>query len=752
VQDKRDLNFLKLRICVTFTLLLFYFTGSAALRGPDLGNGDADSIKTLLSASPKKQDAPDTANINRLNKLAEEYFQLNPDSTYYYAQISIGLSKKINYSWGQANGLLQLGRANSLRGKSFEAAQEFDAAVQLYKKLKDYSGLSKTYIAYGRMYNLLANYKSALYAINLALSYSKLLKDEHGATDAYKNMGIICYSEGQLPNALDFYYKALFIALKNNYKVLSGEIYNDIGVTLQAMEVYPNALTYFYKALNIVQGENDLQGVGTMNENIGEVLLAQKKYGVSLSHLYIALKIAKKQNDIDGLTSLYTDIGLCYAHTGDLPKAVKFLDTSVRVAGNYKFVYNQAYAYIGLSTAYNMQKNYAGAYKLALQGQALAVKLGNLSVRADASLQLSKTLTGLGRYKEADDLLNQYLQLKNEVKDNESIQKLTSYNYELDFTEKQHQLEQQQQERDLLYQQKIHSQRLINTIFVVVLAGMITIAFVYYRQKRKQQNINEQLEEKNHEVLHQKANIDEQAHKLNDLNTLKDRLISVLAHDLRAPLSTLRGLFSLLQDDSITHQELVEMIPTVLKKLEYTSDFLDTLLFWINSQMENFENSVKVFSINDIVSYEIESHREQALLKGVSFIDKVPDETLASADPNSIRIVIRNLITNAIKFSKHGDVIGISAVVEDGDVIISVKDTGVGIPETQLKKLFRNKVDSKTGTGNESGTGMGLLFCKDLIEKCNGRIWVISQQGEGSEFTFTVPASTGIPVTSVLNT
>lgn len=717
------------------------------LRVSDAGDGNIDSIKTLLNNTSPKQDIADTTYINRLNKLAEEYFQFNPDSTFYYARKSIELSKKINYSAGLADGLLQLGRANTLRGKSTEATQNFNTAIQLYEKLKDIHGLGKAYIAYGRMYNLLADYKSALSSLNLALGCSRQLKDEYGITDAYKNIGIVYYSEGQLSNALDYYYKGLFIAVKNHYKVLSGEIYNDIGVTLQAMEVYPIALTYFYKAMGIVQSENDVQGVGTMHENIGEILLAEKKYEDALVHLFQALTIAKKQNDVDGLTSLYTDIGLCYAHSGQLPKAKKYLDTSVRIASSYKVVYNQAFAYIGLSTAYNMEKDYANAYKLALQGQALAERLGNISVRADAALQLSKTLTGLGKYKEANDELNKYLELKNEIKSNESIQKLTSYNYDLDFTEKRHHLEQQQHERELLYQQKIQSQRLMNIIFLLAFAAMIVTAFVYYKQKRKQQRINKQLEEKNHEVLLQKTSIDEQAHKLNDLNTLKDRLISVLAHDLRAPLSTLRGLFSLLQDDSISHKDLIAMTPTVLKKLEYTSDFLDTLLFWINSQMENFENSVKVFSIKETVANELEGHEEQAAAKGISLLDYVPEGTMGSADPNSIRIVIRNLITNAIKFCKDGDVIGITAVIEDNNVVISVKDTGMGIPEAQLKKLFRNKVDSKTGTSNESGTGMGLLFCKDLIEKCNGRIWVTSKVGEGSEFTFTVPVGVSSPIT-----
>jgi two-component system sensor histidine kinase/response regulator len=270
---------------------------------------------------------------------------------------------------------------------------------------------------------------------------------------------------------------------------------------------------------------------------------------------------------------------------------------------------------------------------------------------------------------------------------------------------------------------------------------MVAISIVYYRRKRKHQKINAMLEERNREVLQQKTDLDDQAQKLNDLNTLKDRLISVLAHDLRAPLSTLRGLFSLLQDETISHQQLLEMIPNVLKKLEYTSDFLDTLLFWINSQMDNFERSAKKFHLKDIVAYEVECYHEQAVLKGIKLVDNVPDDITASADPNSIRIVIRNLITNAIKFSRNDDTIEINAGQQDEHThIISVRDTGTGMSEDQLHKLFKSKVNSDTGTNNESGTGMGLLFCKDLIEKCHGRIWVTSKQGHGTEFFFTLPS------------
>ena len=185
---------------------------------------------------------------------------------------------------------------------------------------------------------------------------------------------------------------------------------------------------------------------------------------------------------------------------------------------------------------------------------------------------------------------------------------------------------------------------------------------------------------------------------------------------------------------------MLEMIPGVLKKLEYTSDFLDTLLFWINSQMENFDSSAKNFQLKDIVAYEAENYAEQAALKGINLIDKVPDDIAASADPNSVRIVIRNLITNAIKFSKENDTIEINARKYDSrNKIITVTDTGTGMSPEQLNKLFKSKVNSSTGTNNESGTGMGMLFCKDLVEKCNGTIWVTSTLGKGTQFSFTVP-------------
>ena len=683
----------------------------------------------------------DTANINRLNKAAAAHFRSDPDSTFQLAKQSIALSRKTGYAQGLADGLVQEGHASYFKGKSADAIKDFDEAIGIYKNLNDQKGLAACYVQYGRMYNILADYSKALGYLNMALAIDKKVGDEYALTDCHKNIGIVYFSQGKLSKALDFYYEALFIAVKNHYSLLTAELYNNIGVILQNMEVYPNALEYYKKSIAIFEGTNNLQALGTLHENVGEVLLAQNDYDNAIKYLTKANNIAKRQHDQDGLSSVYTDLGLCYANKNQFQKAISYLDTSLRIGIKYKIVYNQAYSLIGFATVYNMQKDYKKAYSYALQGQQLAIKLGNLSVRANAALQLNKTLAGLGRVTEAYQSLNEYIELKKGLKDNESIQKLTSYNFELSFAVKQRLVEQEQRDKDLLYKQDSRAQRLTNLIFFIIIIAMVATTGIYYTEKRKQQKINKLLENKNTEVLQQKSDLNDQADKLNSLNNLKDRLIAILAHDLRAPLSTLRGLFGLLQDDSISHQELLDMIPGVLKKLEYTSDFLDTLLFWINSQMENFDRAAKSFSVKQIVAAETESYHEQASLKGINLFENIPDNILALADPDSVRIVTRNLITNAIKFSDKDDVIEVSARQDGQNILISIKDTGMGMTTEQSNKLFKSKVDSNIGTHNESGTGMGLLFCKDLVEKCNGTIWVTSKRGSGSEFSFTVPAN-----------
>lgn len=708
----------------------------------NLANYRVDSLKTLLGSSITNKDAPiDTLTINRINKLSHEFIDINPDSALFYAKIAIDKSIALKYNEGIADGMLQTGRVYTLKSDYDKAGKNLNGAKLLYLKIKDRLGLARCYIGIGRMYYRTANYNQASYYFNQALSINKELKNEAGIADTYHNIGMLADNIGKSSSALDNYFKSLSLDIKLRDKLSTASNYNDIGEVMKEMEIYPKSMEYYQRAVKIWEISKNIQGISTAYENIGEIYLFQKKYDDAIEYLSKSLTLTLKQDDKDGLSSLYNDLGLCYADKKQFNIALGYMAKALKMATDYKLDYDKAVALNGYATVCNLQKDYKNAYNYASLAKQQADKLGGLSVRATAALQLSTALGGLSRFEEAFEMRKAYDDLKDSLKSEENVQKLTSFNLESNFAEKQRRVAEQHQRIDDLYAQKIQKQRMLSAIFFIIILGMIAVLIVYYKARIKQQRINTILEDKNHEVLKQKTDLNDQAHKLNDLNNLKDRLISILAHDLRAPLSTLRGLFGLLDDDSISHEQFLSMIPQALKKLEYTSDFLDTLLFWINSQMENFESSSKSFSIKEIASYEVNSYVEQAADKGIKLTETISPTFTVSADPSSIRIVIRNLITNAIKFSRANDTIEISAQLqEDGFILVSVKDSGVGMSDTQLNKLFKSKVDSGMGTNNETGTGMGMLFCKDLIEKCNGRIWVQSEQSSGTEFFFTLPA------------
>ena len=177
-----------MRIYLTLTLLFISLSGFSIVN-----HGRVDSLKTLVASSMKNEDMPDTLNINRLNTLAQNYFDSNPDSTLYYGKKCIDLSKKINYKAGIGDGLIQIGHVYYFEGKYEQAKKAFNEAIVIYKSINDYKGLNKCYILYGRMYNLLADYKSALRYLNTAVEIGKKMGDELDEADANKNIGIVYF-------------------------------------------------------------------------------------------------------------------------------------------------------------------------------------------------------------------------------------------------------------------------------------------------------------------------------------------------------------------------------------------------------------------------------------------------------------------------------------------------------------------------------------------------------------------------------
>lgn len=697
-------------------------------------------MKKLIEASLlKNAGQPDTVTIKRIDKLATQYYQTNPDSTLYYGQLEMSLSEKINYQKGIADGTSQIASVNTLRGNYKESTKNYNIALNIYQQLKYNKGIGNCYDGLGRLQNTSGNYAAAIELYNKALPYFLKTPEDTDDGDCYNAMGIAYDSKGDLSKSLDSYFKALLINLKHNDQEAAASKYSNIGVIMQELELYPKALYYYQRALSIWEKAGDKLGISIACQNIGDMYIVQKDYKHAFNYTNRAYQLFKQLHNTEGLALVYYDLGLYDYYIKKLDSALYYLRRSLTLADENKMENAKAYAYIGLAMVYNWEKQYQKAHIYAVEGKKAGDRLKSLTIRTDASLQLSIALAGLKRFEEAYYERKNYGDLKSTLKQNENVHKAMFFNLELDFAKKQSELVASQHKKEEAYKKRIANQNSENLISAAIIVVLAIIILIYYKAKRKQQHIIKLLAEKNREVIEHQESLNEQAAKLNELNSLKDRLIGVLAHDLRAPISTLRGLFTLMTDENLSVDEFAAMTPKVFNKLENTSDFLDTLLSWINSQVDGKNDTIVSFFIGDLVDRELQHLDDKLHQKGISVQQNISPDAIALADPNSVRIVIHNFLTNAIKFSHRDSHIEISAKVENSEVFFCLKDHGIGMNDEYLNNLFKSHVISAAGTENEVGTGMGLLFCKDLIEKQKGKIWARSVLGTGTEMCFTLP-------------
>jgi len=234
--------------------------------------------------------------------------------------------------------------------------------------------------------------------------------------------------------------------------------------------------------------------------------------------------------------------------------------------------------------------------------------------------------------------------------------------------------------------------------------------------------------------------------QLKELNTTKDTFFSILAHDLKNPFTSLYSISDILiaNYQNLEEKEKLMMLRNMHKSAEHIFNLLENLLTWSSSQRGSIDYSPEKFNISSLIQMNMNLHKLPAEKKGVVLATNIADDLPAYGDREMTSTVIRNLINNAVKFSNKGGTVEVKILNKKKLFEVIVSDHGVGIPAEDLKKLFR--IDEKyksVGTEGESGTGLGLVLCKEFVEKNGGEIWCKTEEGSGTEFHFTIPRYTG---------
>ncbi len=246
------------------------------------------------------------------------------------------------------------------------------------------------------------------------------------------------------------------------------------------------------------------------------------------------------------------------------------------------------------------------------------------------------------------------------------------------------------------------------------------------------------------EIVHF-SNIDElerKNQKLEKLNKLKDKLFSVISHDVRNPLVALRQLIHLLEEDGISEEDLRNFIPSINQQLYHVTNSLETTLNWVINQMQNNRLHPVYFDVSKLIADNLLLLLPEAKRKQINLTAMSSDSIPVFADKEMINLVIRNLIANAIKFTPQEGEIKVSCQANVKFAIVKIKDTGVGVSEVVRQKILDKEIFTTLGTNKEKGTGLGLLFCQEFISLNGGFFGIYSEAGKGSEFIFSIPLQT----------
>ncbi|WP_421919988.1 ATP-binding protein [Marinifilum sp.] len=255
---------------------------------------------------------------------------------------------------------------------------------------------------------------------------------------------------------------------------------------------------------------------------------------------------------------------------------------------------------------------------------------------------------------------------------------------------------------------------------------------------RKRMMVKDQLEE---ELTRQKVMIERQRKELESLNATKDKFFSIIAHDLKNPFASLIGASDFLVNDSndLSQEQLANFHKIINQSARRGYRLLENLLEWARMQTGDISFKPKQIDLWNLVNEVVNLLTGSAEQKEISLSANIQEDLSANVDENMLNAVVRNLISNAIKFTPRGGEIVISSRILNQFIEITVADNGIGMPQEKIQKLFR--IDEKVtqnGTENETGTGLGLILCKEFVERHGGKIKVVSEAGKGSRFIFTI--------------
>jgi signal transduction histidine kinase len=629
------------------------------------------------------------------------------DKALKYISQTEKLSQKLNYQNGIAEMTYYKALIYGLKDDYINARDNYLKAKELFIQINDTLNIAKVNNSIGLNEIKRGNYNVGLQYSLLALKEfeKRNLKDE--LRSAYQCLAKAYYNINNIDKATEYYVKTLDIERQINNNEGSIEILKTLAELYSLQKEYRKSIDYYEKVLRLASVENDSLR-GEILPKLGGEYLQFNDYDKALEYLEEGLRLNRNLNNSHGILVSLNNLG-------ELNLKRNFL----------KYAEIQLYEAKEIASSIDAKKEQLKNYKLLKSLDSTNKRFDRAFIWQRDYYQLQNELAK----KEITPIIesDEPIIINNLGIDNTFEDKIASNSERVN--------EETQQEFDRL-----------RIIFYALLGAIVilsTFLILIYLKRNSRIQYTRELEEKNKRIEIQNEAILEQTKHLEEINKVKDKLFSIVSHDLKDSLTSIKGFIDLLKEGSLTQEEFKSLIPELSENANNASLLLFNLLNWSKSQMQSLEPSPSLFDLQEVFVDKVNLLEQKLEKKGIILRDKTLRD-FVYADKSMVEIIIQNLLTNAIKFSKRGDTITIANQISNGKSIISISDTGVGISKENQQKLFKNSSFTTVGTQNEKGTGLGLTICKELVDLNHGKIWVESDLNVGTTFYVELPKTNPI--------
>lgn len=653
-----------------------------------------DSLKQLLTKSDDKQK------LKLLIKIGYFLSSENPTEAIVYLDEAISLADKTNNKWSKADAIFNKGVALWHLGEIDQSDEHYNQAIPIYEQFNDSLSLIKVF-------------------------NSKAINNQ---------------MKGRIDLAFITFTKSLEIAKRIGDKTTILNTLLNIGIMYDNNSDNEKCLKYYFEALQYAD-DSDNASLALLQSYIAEVYLRIKNIPQAEIYLNKAIKNSKRSNDSKSLIWAYSTLGFIQMDKSNYSTAENYFKNSLKLARNTNFKLEVIHSLINLGRFYNKRNNYSEADKHLNEALNLAEELKSLTDLSAIYGELSKLYFNKQNFKKAYEYHQKYKTFSDSlfaISNNDKIAEIQT-KYELGQKEREAELLKSENE---LQKKVIGSQKIIALIISLLAITFIVFVWILFRNRNKLLKANVLLRNKNEEIENNQKEISEKNEELAGLNATKDKFFSIIAHDLRNPIAAYVNISDLLQEDydklgEVDKKEIISQMNTSSKNL---MRLLENLLTWARLSTKKIDVYSEKMLMKDIIEESIHPFMQSAQNKKIKININIPDDIFVNTDRFIVHSIVGNLINNAIKFSNSLSEITVSLFSRNGSSVLSVKDQGIGIEESQLRNIFFvDKVSSGKGTLGESGTGLGLVLVKELVEKLNWQIEVKSKENYGSEFLIKIP-------------